>query len=203
MVRLRYVYRITNLVNGKTYIGQHTVKKGRTITSDTYWGSGILLREAYKKYGKENFKKEILISGEFTKGELDRLEIEQISKERQAGRAEYNIANGGDGWNEGMREAHQKAIHSENYKRRHSEAMRRAHKLGHCKGFVKHDTFTGKHHSEETKKKISEKAKLRTGPKNSSFGKKWFTNGTENIKAEKCPEGFYPGRVISRIDKKN
>ena len=53
---MRYIYRITNLLNGKTYVGQHKVKKGRTITSDTYWGSGKIITESIKKYGKENFK---------------------------------------------------------------------------------------------------------------------------------------------------
>lgn len=40
-----YIYRITNLINGKTYIGQHKYKK----IKDTYMGSGKILKNAIKK----------------------------------------------------------------------------------------------------------------------------------------------------------
>ena len=50
-----YVYLTTNLINGKQYIGQH---KGEL--NDSYLGSGTNISKAINKYGKENFKKEIL-----------------------------------------------------------------------------------------------------------------------------------------------
>jgi group I intron endonuclease len=48
------IYQTTNLINGKKYIG-------KDIKNNPYYiGSGTLLKKAIKKYGKKNFKKEIL-----------------------------------------------------------------------------------------------------------------------------------------------
>lgn len=54
-----YIYKITNNINGKIYIGQHkqTTTKEKI---DRYLGSGILIKKAQDKYGKENFIKEII-----------------------------------------------------------------------------------------------------------------------------------------------
>jgi len=48
------IYKITNKINGKIYIGKDTRNK------KNYFGSGIVIKQAIKKYGKENFDKCIL-----------------------------------------------------------------------------------------------------------------------------------------------
>jgi hypothetical protein len=54
--RYNYVYVITNLVNFKQYIGDHSTNN----LNDGYFGSGDILIKKVKQYGKENFGKEIL-----------------------------------------------------------------------------------------------------------------------------------------------
>lgn len=55
--QIHVVYITTNLINGKQYIGDHSVNDN---IHDKYYGSGILIKAALKKYGKKNFRKEIL-----------------------------------------------------------------------------------------------------------------------------------------------
>lgn len=125
-----YIYRITNKINGKNYIGQHKYKK----LNDKYMGSGIHIKRAIKKYGIENFKKEIL---EFNIPDIDLAndwEQMYILFERAKGKAEYNIANGGNGI----------GTVSEETKRKLSEALKGRQAWN-----------KGKHLSEETKRNIN------------------------------------------------
>lgn len=52
------VYKVVNLVNGKYYIGVHRSDD----YNDDYMGSGPLIKKAIEKYGKENFKKDVLFT---------------------------------------------------------------------------------------------------------------------------------------------
>lgn len=51
------IYKITNDINGKYYIGQHTTNN----VFDDYMGSGKIIQEAEEKYGLSSFTKIILI----------------------------------------------------------------------------------------------------------------------------------------------
>lgn len=52
-----YIYKTTNLVNGKIYIGQHKAEK---FEPNAYKGSGSYFLEAYKTFGKQNFLCELI-----------------------------------------------------------------------------------------------------------------------------------------------
>lgn len=154
-----YIYRITNKINGKTYIGQHKYKK----LNDSYMGSGKILKQAIKKYGKENFTKEILYSRIQYKETADDMEKFAISKERALGKAEYNIANGGYGGCGYLSEEHKKKISEANKGRipwnkgKHwSEETKR---IISEKTKGRPSSMKCKHHSEETKRKIAESSK--------------------------------------------
>lgn len=53
-----YIYKITNLIDNKIYIGKSTRCSKWYI--EHYYGSGIVIKQAIQKYGRQNFKKEIL-----------------------------------------------------------------------------------------------------------------------------------------------
>lgn len=73
--KYKYIYKITNQINGKIYVGQHATNNLEYY----YKGSGIRLKEAKKKYGPENFKLEILEWYEGnSKQEFDNLERKWI-----------------------------------------------------------------------------------------------------------------------------
>lgn len=82
------VYKTTNLINGKIYIGSDQNE------NDEYLGSGVLLKKALEKYGTENFKKEVLFKTKNLKRLMEmetKLIREYNSTDRSIG---YNISNG-------------------------------------------------------------------------------------------------------------
>lgn len=87
-----YLYKTTNIVNGKFYIGVHTT----TNLSDGYLGSGLNLQRAVKKYGKESFKKDIL---EYFNNEQDMFlaEASIVTEDFLKQPNVYNIQIGGNG----------------------------------------------------------------------------------------------------------
>lgn len=56
----------------------------------------------------------------------------------------------------------------------------------------------GSKHSEETKAKMRANGGHTVGERNSSFGKKWWTNGVDNVLAFDCPSGYRLGRTLSK-----
>lgn len=90
-----FIYITTNHINNKKYIGQRKYDKNDKWKD--YLGSGIHIKRAIQKYGKENFSKEILEECE-SKEILDQKEKYWISYYNAVESMDfYNIANGGQG----------------------------------------------------------------------------------------------------------
>ena len=85
-----YIYRTINLINSKTYIGQHITQN----LDDGYMGSGQILKRAFKKYGKENFKKEVLMFAT-NETELNFMEKGLVTVDFINDNSNYNLKEGG------------------------------------------------------------------------------------------------------------
>jgi hypothetical protein len=89
------IYKTTNLINNKTYIGAHATDD----LNDGYLGSGIHILRAINKYGEDNFRREIL--GFYNDIEsMYEAEKEYVNEEYIARKDTYNLVIGGSGgWN--------------------------------------------------------------------------------------------------------
>ena len=89
-MKIYYIYKTINLINNHYYIGKHY-----DSLQDTYMGSGKIIKRAIKKYGKQNFYKEILeICTEENINEREKFWIKKLRNKNC-----YNIAEGGCGGN--------------------------------------------------------------------------------------------------------
>lgn len=93
MTKKYYIYKTTNIINNKIYIGKHS---SANMELDSYFGSGIYINKAIKKYGKSNFKREILY--QFDNEEDAYLMESKIVNEDFIKRSDtYNVQCGGTG----------------------------------------------------------------------------------------------------------
>ena len=190
-----YIYMTTNLINGMRYIGKHYGE-----INDSYLGSGSKLKEDIKKFGKINFKKDILY--------ISQSEEENCQKEIEFIKAFnavetplfYNNHIGGAGGNTtaGYSKEEKVALSKKlsvlqsgknngMYGKHHTEETKQKIRENRDTSYTQTEEYRknmsliktgsgngmyGKHHTEESKKKMSEHSKGKTsGEKNGMYGK--------------------------------
>ena len=147
------IYKITNTVNGKAYIGQtiHDAEKTRIRDHFRSKGKGSqLIKDDIEKYGQDAFTYKILHDGiipEF----LDTLEKEVIAKFNTLAPHGYNLTEGGGG---GSRSEETRRKMSEARKGKPSPNKGKPFSEEHCRKIS--EAMKGKTLSEETRRKISE-----------------------------------------------
>lgn len=210
-----YVYKITNLVNGRTYVGQHKYSGYPKIDSN-YHGGGRLIKEAFKEFGRENFKEEIL-EWVVSKQEANLRErfyttkykasvdeggyVLKIADEKQTEISEELLSTyRTEEWRQAISKRMQGNTNGKGVKRskitknRISKALQGNKNGCYLKGYKR---------TEDQKKTISKRTKqlftegkmdnFRFSQKGKNIGTHWFNNGKENIRALECPEGFVLG----------
>jgi len=206
------IYKTTNLINNKFYIGMHKTKN----IDDGYLGSGKYILNSINKYGKENFKKEILF--------ILNSEDEMILKEKEILTEEflkenedkiYNINIGGDGSftfinknypRKGVETRAQLIKQNKEYRYNYyssiSKSMKNFYKNNPEKAIINY-SWKDKKHKQETieKMKLSHKNK-HNGSNNSQYGTCWIYKDNINKKIKKedldlwLQQGWFKGRNI-------
>ena len=170
------IYKTTNLLDKKYYIGIHYQSDDKF---DGYYGSGNHIKNAIKKYGKQNFIRETLFSYD---SELEALKKEKeiVSEQFIKNKDNYNVTVGGG------KPPIQHMFGDDNPMRKPEIASKVS------------KTLTNRPLSEEHRKNIglSHKGLKYNYPKDRKKTWNWITNGKENKrikKDEKIPDGFKIG----------
>lgn len=159
------IYKTTNLVNGMIYVGQ------TKYNDPNYLGSGTYIKRAIKKYGRENFSREVLKNNIPNQKQLDAWELVFIKKLRATDPTiGYNILPGSaTGFGYGSP--------SELPRVRAKIKKARAHTSPEACEKIR-QFHIGRKASEETRRKMSEKRRMRESP---SKGKKWTKEQREKL----------------------
>lgn len=151
------IYKTTNLLNNKIYVGLHITDN----LEDDYLGSGTLLKRAVNKYGEINFKREILHILN-TREEMASKEAEIVNEEFIARTDTYNLALGGFGGGYPCSQETKDKLSAINMGNKHTIEAKDKISKAHTGRIVTKETRdklskanTGKKHTQETKDKIS------------------------------------------------
>ena len=216
------LYKITNTINDKIYVGVHKTDD----INDDYMGSGTILKRAIKKYGIENFTKEILEVYDNPEDMFD-AEAKIVNEEFVKRDDNYNLKEGGSGGWDHINDGSEEHInHCINGGRKGGKAWKekffhlmenddefylttlknlaKGGKAGRAriKELYPEGSWKGKRHNEDSKKKIGEANSIhQKGKGNSQYGTRWIHNldlkKSKRIKKEEVlPEGWLEGRKI-------
>lgn len=194
-----YIYLIIDLTNWKKYVGQHHYHLEKLDSN--YHGSGTIISKIYKK--RPHTLKEVYLKTCYTQEELDEWEQYYINFYNTLSPNGYNLQEGGRGGvpsedaRRKMSESHKRLLSREKHPmlgKHHSEESKK--KMSNAKkGKPSHNK--GKPMSEETKKKLSESKKgLQSGEKNPMFGKHHSDETKQKISK------IHKGKHISEEQKK-
>ena len=175
-----YVYKITNTVNGKCYIGISVNEPEKDRIQKHLSGKGNrIIANAVKKYGRDAFTYEVLEANVFDEL-LPDLEVAHIAKLNTIVPHGYNLTRGGDGAGSLSEQTRQRISASLKGKPLSAETRRKMSEA--------HKGKKGKPHSAETRRKISEASKGKKRPQRSeehrrklseaNRGKKFYVDST-------------------------
>lgn len=220
--KYNYVYKLTNLVNGKIYIGVHRTDN----LNDGYMGSGNLLAKAKNKYGINNFEKEII---EFFPTYKEALNAERklVTVEFINEKNNYNLKEGGYGTcklSKEISELRKKMWSDPEFRKRVVTLDFRKRKSDNIKNWIRNnpekhaekmekinknpekiakmaEKHRGMKRSEKAKKNMSDGMKaayLKNGPKSKGGGMKYIYNPLEKkakrVEADaEIPDGWIKG----------
>jgi group I intron endonuclease len=190
--KYHFIYKTTNLLNGKYYVGMHSTCN----LKDGYLGSGKKLTHSIRKYGKDNFRLEIL---EFFDSREKLVEREEsiVNESLLQDPMCMNLRTGGKGGIHQMTDEESKLWHSKGGKtswilhrdariERMSNITRDMWKNGKFDNVDFGSWWKGRKHADETKSKIGLANSIhQKGEGNSQYGTMWITNGSENKKVKK------------------
>ena len=213
--KYNYLYKITNLENGKIYIGIHSTNN----LNDGYMGSSKILKQSIRKRGRDNFKKEIL---EYfpDRESLREAEFQIVNEEFVAREDTYNLSVGGYGGesyesymskkSKEFKEACQNACLGKIWITDGISINKRINPEDPIpEGFYKGKTsFRVYSIDKNGQLQVRENAYLKDPEYLRSIGKNgmWVTNGKEDkriLEGEEIPEGYQPGRKPSSNSNKN
>lgn len=150
------IYKTTNLVNGKFYIGKH---KQEGTDFGGYLGSGHVIKRAIKRYGKENFVRETLAT--FEDEQTCYLAEKQFLSEHWTNNQCYNLESGGRGGKTLSDEARANMSRAAKNRAPRSQTNETKRKISEARKAVPSPGMSGRKHSERTKAKMSAAAKGR------------------------------------------